>query len=55
MRLPVNDRGDGGMRLPRYTLVLHTNMDEVPHNGDTMGTDGLERSSNVWKNKEVTE
>jgi hypothetical protein len=34
-------------------LLLDTKEDEVPANGDTITIDGLERSSNLWKDKEA--
>jgi hypothetical protein len=36
-------------------FVLHTKADEGTNNGDTINIDGLERSSSLWKDKEVTE
>jgi hypothetical protein len=36
-------------------LLLNTKEDNVPANGDIIFTDGLERSSNLRKDKEVAE
>jgi len=36
-------------------LVLHTKADEITDNGDIIFIDGLERSSNLRKDKEVAE
>jgi hypothetical protein len=41
--------------LPCNAFVLHTKADEATDNGDTMDIDGLERSSNLWKDKGVAE